>query len=59
MRSEWNKCNFCRWNFDTGCEALCENHDEYEPVADLLIEKAHEKGISVRDVLALIEMEGR
>lgn len=60
MMSEWNKCNFCRWQSDWGCEAICENHDEYEPVIDRLIEKAHEKGISVQDVIALINYaEGR
>ena len=59
MMSEWNKCQFCKWNYDTGCEAMCTGHDEYEPVVDLLIEKAKEKGISVTDVIALIELKGR
>lgn len=57
MISEWNKCRFCKWNYDTGCEALCTDHDEYKPDANMLIEKAEEKGISVMDVIALIEAE--
>ena len=57
MMSEWNKCRFCVWNYDTGCEVFCRDHEEYKPDPDRLIEKAKEKGISVTDVIALIEFE--
>ena len=58
--NEWRKCNFCYWkDADWGCEGPCVDYDGYKPVADKLIEKAHEKGISVQDVIALINLMER
>lgn len=58
--SEYNKCRFCKWydEYD-GCEAICCDWDEYEPNTNKLIEKAKAKGISVADVVALIDLENR
>ena len=60
MMSEYNKCRFCKWydEYD-GCEAICRDWDEYEPNTNKLIEKAKAKGISVADVVALIDLENR
>lgn len=54
---EFNKCNFCKW-YDSyeGCEWGCDNHESFEPVKDRLIEKAKEKGISISDLIALINL---
>ena len=59
MRNEWNKCNFCKWQSDWGCENICVDHDQYKPYENKLIEKAKEKGVSVADVLVLIELGER
>ena len=57
---EFDKCRFCRKydNFDGCTDDFCckPTRDYYEPRKDLIIEKAKEKGISVSDVIALINM---
>ena len=59
MLDEYDKCRFCKWydNFD-GCMAwACDNKSGYEPNKDRIVEKSKEKGISVVDLIALINME--
>ena len=58
MLKEYCKCRFCKWydNYE-GCEAICHDYDEYEPVTTKIIEKAKEEDISVADVLVLIDLE--
>ena len=57
MRSEWDKCNFCK-NYDI-CAAFddwyCDNGSDFVLSQDRVIEMAEQKGISYTDVLALIE----
>ena len=57
MRDEFDKCYFCRY-YDSyeGCEWGCDNHENFEPVNDRLIEKAKEKHIFVSDVITLIDL---
>lgn len=58
MLDEYSKCNFCHYhdNFD-GCRAWsCSNYDYYKPNKNRIVEKAKEVGISVTDVIALIEI---
>jgi hypothetical protein len=58
MMDEYDKCRFCKYydNFD-GCRKwYCENKDDYEPNKQRIIEKAKEAGLSVADVIALINM---
>ena len=59
MGDEFNKCYFCCYydEFD-GCESVgCYNKNGYKANKNRIIEKAKEKGISVADVIALINME--
>lgn len=57
MNSEFRKCNFCS-SYDEyeGCEWGCNNHEAFRPDNDRIIAKAKEKGISVADVIALINI---
>ena len=57
MLNEWNKCNFCKHNTEVTCTANeCWSHDHYSPDPNKLIAKAKELGISVTDVIALINL---
>lgn len=58
MRDEYNKCNFCKYydTFDGSTGWGCANYDSYEPDKDKLIEIAHQKEISVSDLIALINL---
>ncbi len=56
MLNEWNKCNFCKDNVENRCDAFCFEHSQYEPDRYKLIAKAKELGISVTDVIALINL---
>lgn len=58
---EFCKCNFCTsYDIYEGCMWGCgENGDGFIPNTERIIEKAKEKGISVSDVLALIELESK
>ena len=55
MRSEWDKCNFCKYydDFD-GCQIISWECD-FKLSQDRVIEKAKQKDISCSDVLALME----
>lgn len=58
MFDEYNKCRYCKHydSFD-GCEnMLCENKSEYLPDKNRIIKKAKEKGITVSDLICLIDM---
>ena len=57
MYDEYDKCRFCKW-YDSyeGCENICDDKEQFEPNKDRLIEKAKEKNISVRDLIALINL---
>ena len=59
MGDEFNKCYFCYYyNKFVGCVSIgCYNKDGYKVNKNRIIEKAKEKGISVADVIALINME--
>lgn len=58
MMNEWNKCLYCvHYDEFDGCEWGCYDHEDYKPLADRVIAKAHEKGICVQDVIELIEAE--
>ncbi len=61
LMNEFCKCNFCTsYDIYEGCEWGCsDGYDSFHPNTDRIIEKAKEKGISVSDVLALIELENR
>lgn len=52
--NEWCKCNFCSNDTLDGCD-WCSHYSGYKPNANDIIEKAKETGISVADVIKLIE----
>ena len=55
MRSEWDKCYFCK-RYDTYDGCGCDGWGCYfAPAQEKVIEMAKEKDISCSDVLALIE----
>lgn len=57
MSNEFRKCNFCSYYDEyEGCEWGCNNHEDFKPDNDRIITKAKEKGISVADVIALINI---
>jgi hypothetical protein len=58
--AEYDKCNFCKWfSIYVGCQNdYCYYKEDFEANTDKIIEKAREKGISVADVVALINLEG-
>ena len=57
MSNEFRKCNFCSYYYEyEGCEWGCNNHEDFKPDNDRIITKAKEKGISVADVIALINI---
>ena len=55
---EYSKCRFCRSYDDyDGCtEWFCSDKNYYRPDKNRIIAKAKEEGISVADVIALINM---
>ena len=54
---EFSKCRFCSYyDFFEGCEFVCENKSSFKPNNNRIIETAKEKGISVSDLIELIEM---
>ena len=58
MLDEYSKCKFCLYydGFD-GCNNwFCENKNDYKPNKNRIVEKAKEKGVSVVDLIALINM---
>lgn len=55
--NEWCKCNFCTNPCWDSCD-WCSNYSAYKPDANDIVEKAKEKGMSVKDVIALIEYCG-
>lgn len=57
MRNEFDKCYYCKLYGDfEGCEWGCDNKEGFEPDHNKIIEKAKEKGISVTDVISLINL---
>ena len=57
---EYSKCRFCSWyNENEGrCEIMCcPNGINYKPDKNRFVKKAKEEGISVVDIIALIEMD--
>ena len=58
MIDEYNKCRFCkRYDDFDGCEFGCINHKGFEPNKFKIIEKSKETGLSVADIIALINLE--
>ena len=59
--NEFDKCYFCRKydSFDGCTDDFCcrATREYYEPSKERIIEKAKENGISVSDVIALINLE--
>lgn len=61
--NEWCKCNFCKtykygsYYSGSGCD-WCSNYSSYTPDSNALIKAAKDKGISVTDVIKLIEYCG-
>ena len=55
---EYCKCRFCQ-SYDEyeGCMWGCENYGGYTPNKNKIIEAAKERGISVVDMIALINLE--
>ena len=57
MMYEYCKVRFCKSYYEyQGCEWGCYNFEGYESNKNRLIEKAKEKGISVADLIALINL---
>lgn len=57
MLNEWNKCNFCKKNENGTCHTqFCYAQSHYTPDKNKLASKAKELGISVMDVITLINL---
>lgn len=57
MYDEFNKCKFCIYHDeDDWCECACYEHENFKPNKYKLISTAKEKGISITDLLALINL---
>lgn len=57
MLNEWNKCNFCRKNENGTCRAqFCHAQSHYILDKNKIVSKAKELGISVVDVITLINL---
>lgn len=58
MMGEYDKCRFCKSYDDyEGCTSwFCENKCDYTPNRQRIIEKSQETGLSIADIVALIEM---
>lgn len=56
---EYSKCRFCKEYDDyyEGCEFGCDNHKGYTPDKHKIIDKAKETGLSVSDIIALIDLD--
>ena len=57
---DWCKCRFCFW-YDNyiGCTNIgCCQYDQFKPNRDVITEKAKETGMSVADIVLLINLEG-
>ena len=61
MLDEYDKCRFCKkYDYFDGCtDYFCASatKEYFEPNRERIIEKAKENGISVVDLIALINME--
>ena len=61
MLDEYDKCRFCKKydNFDGCTDYFCASatKEYFEPSKERIIEKAKESGLSIVDVVALINME--
>ena len=59
MLSEYNKCRFCSYydNYEGCTNWFCSNKDGYKANQHRIIDKANEEGLSVADVIALIETD--
>lgn len=58
MMEEYDKCNFCKHydNYD-GCQNwYCEGKKDFTPNKQKIIEKSQHTGLSIADIVALIEM---
>lgn len=52
------KCNFCQqYDEYEGCELGCDNYEDFKADKWKMVDFAHEHGISVTDLIVLIEME--
>ena len=57
MLDEYSKCRFCKLYDDyEGCEAICYDYDAFEPNKNKIVEKSQETGVSVSDIITLINM---
>lgn len=58
MVDEYDKCRFCTsWdNYDGNWDCWCNNKDGFKMDKQRLIEKAQETGLSVADIIALVEL---
>ena len=58
MMDEYNKCYFCKcYDEYEGCRALfCEDKKSFIPNKQKIIEKSQDTGLTIVDIVALIEM---
>lgn len=55
---EYCKCGFCKNNNDfLGCLSRCSSFDGFSPDRQKIIDVAKEKGITIADMIALINLE--
>lgn len=55
--NEFEKCRFCtHHNSFEGCGHPCDDYDGFKPDNERIIRKAKERGLSVTDVAALINL---
>jgi hypothetical protein len=58
MMREYDKCRFCKWySIYDGCtNGYCYNKQYFEADERKIIEKAEESGMSVADIIALMNL---
>lgn len=56
MASDFEKCKFCAHRDDINKCMFCAGWTNFDPDCDQMIRVAKEKGISVSDLIALIDL---
>ena len=61
MIDEYDKCRFCKSydEFWGSRNCFCEGKEEFIPNKQKIIEKSKDTGLSVTDIVALMELERR
>lgn len=55
--NEFEKCEFCTHHDSfKNCKCSCDHYDRFKPNNERIIIKAKERGLSVADVVALINI---